>query len=150
YHVLFRLGPSQYARSGTILWRTHALGLVELPYLGRERFLRNLRIDAPTIFARLGGQLIACSSFVEGTASELLACGLLRSPGSLLPLLDSGLTLELSANGNQKRTISLQMTAAQLLGREALVAAPISDLHMTVGAWTASWRAGGRVLACQD
>jgi hypothetical protein len=151
YHVVFRLAAIQSARAGRLHWRSRQLGSIELPYVSRENFLGSLLTDAPTVFARCGGTYVACRSMVEGQAYDLIACTALRSPSSLLPLLDAGLALVFSDSaGKCNQAISVPLTREQLLGREAMLLVPIFWPSGMAGFRSVSLTVAGRVLAHRD
>jgi hypothetical protein len=151
YHLTFRMAPVASTRVATLQWRSRQLGLVELASLSRESFLWNLQAEAPTVFARLGGECVPCKSLVEGQQCDLVACSLIRSPTSLLPLLDSGLVLEAGAWAGEKgQVIPLRLTSEQLLGRQAMLTVPVPHWHADGGHRSIAWTVGGRVLARRE
>ena len=52
--VLFRLPPPGATAAAELLCRDHVLGQLTLPFLSRDEFLQNLRLQMPTLFVRLG------------------------------------------------------------------------------------------------
>jgi hypothetical protein len=151
YHVLFRPATSRGTRAGMLYWRCRPLAKVELPYLSRERFLDGLQIDVPTFFARFQESCVACRSVVEGQSCDLLASSLLRSPTSLLPLVDFGLCLEFAGPvSNRSPRVPLRLAGAELLGRQAVLMSPLPVRLGAAGCWSVSWTLGGRTLARRD
>jgi hypothetical protein len=151
YHATFRMAPPPSTRVAIVQWRSRQLGLTELVSLSRESFLWNLQVEAPTVFARLGGECVPCKSLVEGQECDLVACSLLRSPTSLLPLLDSGLAVEVGAcASDESLAIPPRLTSEQLLGRQALLTVPIPKERGARGHRTIAWTVGGRVLARRE
>ena len=94
FRVSFRLTPPGATASVELLYRDHVLGQLTLPFLGREEFLQNLRLQMPTLFVRLGAESVACLTFVSNQCRGLLASAVLASPTSLVPLLDLDLQVE--------------------------------------------------------
>ena len=147
YHVLFRLAASRGARAGMLYWRSRPLARVELPYLSRERFLESFQIEVPTFFARFQENCVACRSVVEGQSCDLLASSLLRSPTSLLPLLDFGLCLEVAGPAsNRSVSVPLRLAGAELLGREAVLMSALPVRLGAAGSWSISWTVAGQTL----
>src|SRR4051812_168492 len=60
FAILFRLPPPSATVAAEILYRNHLLGQLTLPFLGREEFLQNLRLQLPTLFVRIGSENVAC------------------------------------------------------------------------------------------
>lgn len=146
--LYFRLDPLPKTQTLKLFWRGRPLGQLELPHLGAEQFLSELRLESPTTFARLGGRHVACQAIVEGQGSGLMACGLLKSPTSLLPLVGLGLTLELVGPlADQVYRVPFSLAGPQVLPRQALLSTPIPDWTGTPGMWQLRWTVAGRPLA---
>jgi hypothetical protein len=78
YLIRFRLAPESLAgRPGTttaeVLFRQRLLGRLDLPVVGRDEFLRDLRLEMPTLYVRLGARSVACATFVCGQCDGLTA-----------------------------------------------------------------------------
>src|SRR5262249_46024424 len=58
--AVFRLVPPPKTTVAWICWRSRLLDRVVLSCLGAEEFLGNLQLDAPTLFALLGGHSVPC------------------------------------------------------------------------------------------
>ena len=84
----FRLPPLRDATPITLCWQSHPLAEAVPPLLSAEEFLGGLRLESPTLLARLRGRCLPCQAVVASQCRGLLACGLLSGPTSLLPLLD--------------------------------------------------------------
>jgi hypothetical protein len=150
YRVCFRLPPPGLTVTAELLFRDHVLGHVELPHLGRDDFLQNLRLQMPTLFVRLGTESVACQTFVSNQCKGLLASAVLTSPTSLVPLLDLDLQVEFRCERSGTVTrVPATLCSSQLAGRQALVAVVPKRYPRRLGAWTATWFLGGRTLASQ-
>ncbi len=123
YGILFRLPPPTATTAAEILYRTHVLGQLTLPFLSREEFLRNLRLHLPTLFVRIGAENVACQTFVASQCRGLLANAVLISPTSLVPILDLELQVEFRCErGGTFHRTPVRLCSSQLAGRQALVA----------------------------
>src|SRR3712207_8398789 len=49
-------------------------------FRSKAEFVRQLRLEAPTVYARIGGEAVACRAFVAGQCSGLIASAVLSSP----------------------------------------------------------------------
>jgi hypothetical protein len=150
FRVSFRAHPPGASVSARVLFRDRVLGEVALPALGRDEFLRSLRVEMPTLFVRLGAESVACQTFVPAQCRGLIATAMLVSPTGLAPLLDFELAVEFhgARDGSTFRAPAC-LTAAQLTGQTALlsVAPPHRPRH--TGEWTATWRVGEHALAAR-
>jgi len=150
YRLVFRLTPPTHTTSAEVLWRNTSLGQLTLPVLSREEFVQQLRVQMPTMFARLGDQNVACQTFVATQCKGLLASAVLTSPTSLVPLLDLGLHVEFrSERTGAVHTVPVSLASTQLAARQALVSVPPRRFPRRIGAWTATWKLGDRPLAVQ-
>ena len=150
YGILFRLPPPTATCAAEILYRTHVLGQLTLPFLSREEFLQNLRLQLPTLFVRIGTDNVACQTFVASQCRGLLAGAVLVSPTSLVPLLDLDLQVEFRCErGGAAHRTPARLCSSQLAGRQALVAVMPRRHPRRIGAWTATWLLGDRPLASQ-
>lgn len=150
YGILFRLPPPTATTAAEILYRTHVLGQLTLPFLGREEFLRNLRLQLPTLFVRIGAENVACQTFVASQCRGLLANAVLVSPTSLVPILDLELQVEFRCErGGTFHRTPVRLCSSQLAGRQALLAVMPRRHPRRIGAWTATWMLGDRPLATQ-
>jgi hypothetical protein len=146
--VGFRLAPPAGPAEADLLWRTHALGRLTLPFLSAEEFHRGLRLESPALVAQLGKYALPCEAVVADQCRGLRATGLLTSPTSLLPLLDLDLSVTFTNHGTRSsQTVPLCLTLAQLTGRQALLSASAPGWSGPPGPWSARWTAGGRWLA---
>ncbi len=150
HRVAFRLPPPGKAVAAELRWQTHALGQVALPVLSREEFIRNLRLQMPTLFVRLGDECVACQTFVSSQCKGVLLSALLTSPTSLVPLLDLDLQVEFKpSRGSAAYRVPARLCSSQLAGRQALVTVAPRKFPRRIGTWTASWLLGELPLATQ-
>jgi hypothetical protein len=150
YRLLFRLPAQPTTVSAELLYRTHVLGQLTLPHLSREEFLKNLRLQMPTLFVRLGDESVACQTFVSNQCRGLLASAVLTSPTSLAPLLDLDLQIELrSERDGSSFRVPARLCSSQLAGRQALITVVPRRHPRRIGAWVATWLLGDLPLASQ-
>jgi hypothetical protein len=150
HRVFFRFGPPGQSTTAELLWRGHALGQVALPVLSADEFLRNLRLQMPTLFVRIGGQSVACQTFVATQGKGLTASAVLTSPTSLAPVADLGLRVEFrSERDGAVGEVPVPLCSSQLAGRQALVTVSPRKFSRRMGSWTARWLLGDQVLASQ-
>jgi hypothetical protein len=148
--VFFRLSPPAGTVTAEFLYRDHVLGQTTLPFLSREEFLQNLRLQMPTLFVRLGTESVACQTFVASQCRGLLASAVLTSPTSLVPLLDLDLQVEFRCErGGSVTRVPVCLCSSQLAGRQALVTVVPKRYPRRIGAWVATWMLGDRALASQ-
>lgn len=146
--ISFRLPAPPRTTSVVLRWRNHRMAELTLPVLTAEKFVENLRLELPTIFVRLGEQSVACQTYIAAQCTGLMASAVIASPTSLVPLLDIGLVVEFrSERSDIVATIPLRLTSSQLGQRQALVSVAPRNFAHRLGAWTATWRAGQRVLS---
>jgi hypothetical protein len=150
YRVCFRVRPPGCLATAELIYREHVLGNISLPYLSREDFLQNLRLQMPTLFVRLGAESVACQTFVSSQCRGLLASAVLLSPTSLVPLLDLDLQVEFRCErtGTAYR-VPATLCSSQLAGRQALITVVPRRHPRRIGAWSATWLLGDRPLATQ-
>src|SRR5947209_4254144 len=147
YRVLFRLTPPGATAEAEVLYREHSLGRITLPFLSREDFLQNLRLQMPTLFVRLGAETVACQTFVSSQCKGLLASAVLTSPTSLVPLLDLDLQVEFRCErGGSALRVPACLCSSQLQGRQALVTVVPRRYPRRIGTWVATWLLGNRPL----
>lgn len=149
YGVQFRLPPPTAASAVEVLYRNHVLGQLTLPFLSREEFLQNLRLQLAVLFVRIGAESVACQTFVASQCKGLLASAVLVSPTSLVPLLDMDLQVEFRGERGAVQRTPARLASSQLAGRQALLAAMPRRHPRRIGAWTATWLLGDRPLATQ-
>jgi hypothetical protein len=151
HRVLFRLQPPGTTTTAELLWRNHVLGQVTLPVLSREEFLQKLRVQMPTLFVRLGDESVACQTFVSSQCKGILVSALVTSPTSLVPLLDMDLQVEFRpARGSTVYRVPARLCSSQLAGRQALITVAPRKFPRRIGAWSANWLLGDRVLVSQQ
>ena len=150
YGIVFRLPPPTTTSSAEILYRTHVLGQLTLPFLSREEFLQNLRLQLSSLFVKIGSENVACQTFVANQCRGLLANAVLFSPTSLAPLLDLDLQVEFRCErGGAAHRTPARLSSSQLAGRQALVAVMPQRHPRRIGAWTATWLLGDQPLGTQ-
>jgi hypothetical protein len=151
YRVSFRLtAPPATTMTAELLYRGHVLGQLTLPRLDKEEFLQNLRLQMPTIYARLGEETIACQTFVSSQVKGLIAGALLTSLTSLVPLLDLDLQVEFrSSRSGAIQRVPVRLCSSQLQGNSALVSVLPRRFPKRIGEWTISWYAGDQLLVSQ-
>jgi len=146
--VGFRMLPPAGPAEADLLWRTHTLGRLSLPFLSAEEFHRGLRVESPALIAQLGKYALPCEAVVAEQCRGLRATGLLTSPTSLLPLLDLDLSVTFTNHGaRSSQTVPVRLSLTQLTGRQALLSAAAPSWSGPPGPWSARWTAGGRWLA---
>ena len=151
YAIVFRLPPPTVTSSAEILYRTHVLGQLTLPFLEP----RGVSAKSAPATARLcscasGRENVACQTFVASQCRGLLASAVLISPTSLVPLLDLDLQVEFRCErGGAAHRMPARLSSSQLAGRQALVAVMPQRYPRRIGAWTATWLLGDRPLATQ-
>jgi hypothetical protein len=150
YRLTFRLPPLKHTITAEVTWRNEPRGQLTLPLLKRDDFIQQLRVQMPTMFARLGEQNVACQTFVATQCKGLLASALLVSPTSLVPLMDLGLHVEFrSERTGAVHHTPVTLSSAQLSARQALVTVAPKRFSRRIGAWTATWKVGDSPLAKQ-
>lgn len=150
YRVTFRFPAPGASVTAELLYREHILGQVALPFLSREDFLQGIRLLMPTLCARIGAEAVACQTFVAAQCKGLLASAVLTSPTSLVPLLDLDPQVELRCERTGATTrMPVRLSSSQLAGRQALITVVPKRSPRRLGAWTATWLLGERVLASQ-
>jgi hypothetical protein len=150
WHIFFRLPPPGQTVTAQLVWRSTLLGQLTLPYLSRQEFITNLRIQMPALFVRLGERCVACQTFVAKQCRGLTASAVVTSPTSLLPLVDLGLQVEF--HSERRRTICAvpaPLTSSQLAGRQALVSVIPKGFPRRLGTWLATWKVGDWPLVSQ-
>lgn len=151
HRAIFRLGTPPCSSVVQICYRGRSLGQLTLPVLSREDFLRQLRLETPTVYARLGGEAVACRAFVASQCAGLLAGTVLHSPAGLVPLLDLPIEVEFRREGARAaRPVTVRLAASQLMSKSALlsVASPRSPRQM--GEYEVTWTIGGTMVARQN
>jgi hypothetical protein len=150
YRVVFRVPAPDSAASCELLFKDHSLGELALPFLSRDEFLQNLRLQMPTVFVRLGEESVACQTFVSSQCKGFLASAVLSSPTSLVPLLDLDLQVEFRyERGGSAFRVPACLCSSQLANRTALVTVVPSRAPRRIGAWVATWLLGDKPLASQ-
>lgn len=146
--AVFRLPPIQGPTLAAVHYQGSMLGQVLLPFLAAETFLRHLCLRTPTIFALLDKHNVACRTVVEGQCRGLSAGGILASPTSLLPIADFDLRVDVADRATGcVQSLSLPLTGAQLLGKEALLSLTLPPCARGAGTNTVQWIVGDRLLA---
>jgi hypothetical protein len=150
HRVRFRLTPPGESTTVELLCRDKVLGQLALPFLSKDEFLQNLRLQMPTLCVRLGTQTVACQTFVSNQCRGLLASAVLTSPTSLVPMLDLELQVEFRCERSGSVTrVPAALCSSQLGGRQALVTVVPSRYPRRIGTWLATWLLGDQPLASQ-
>jgi hypothetical protein len=145
--VVFRLLPPQRPVSGEICWRGHVLSKVQLSYVSADDYLARLRVEAPTVFARLAGRHVPCRAVVASQCCGLSTGALLTSPTCLLPLIDFDLHVEVTdVRSGAIQRLPLSLSRADLAGRQAAVQAAPEGLPSWGTCWEFRWVVAERVL----
>jgi hypothetical protein len=147
HRVLFRLPTPHGPTSGEVLWKHRLLTTVPLPVQSTAEYVGGLKLVAPTLAVRLGGQAVAAQTVIAAQVRGLTAAALLRSPAGLAALADLPLTVAVRADaGGFEQVVPVPLTAAQLAAREALLTASPARLPRSAGGYTVTWAAGGHAL----
>jgi hypothetical protein len=150
YHLFFRLPPPTHTLVVELCFRERTLETLMLPTLTAAEFLAGLRIQLPTLSALLGGQAVACQTFVATQCQGLYANAVLASPTSLVPLTDLDVRVRFQHERvPEPRSVAVPVSSSQLAGRTALLAATPGKIGRRQGTWTATWSVGEQVLATQ-
>ena len=151
HRLSFRVTTPAQSSDAELFWRDRSLGTVALPILTAAEFIQGLRVEMPTILARLGNQNVPCQTFVAAECKGLQACAVVASRNATLaPIADLGLNVEFrSERDGVSHEAPVSLSGGQLQGRQALISACPRKLPKRMGAWTATWRVGEQVLASQ-
>ena len=149
HRVFFRIAAPQMTCEACLFWRDRELGKLKLPVISADEYLAGLRVEMPTVFVRIGHQTIACQTFVGRQCRGWAASAQLVSRTlSLAPLSELGLTVSFrNERDGLVDEVPVSLAGSQLQVRQALVSASPRKLPRHLGAWTANWRVGERVLA---
>ena len=148
YRLSFRVEPPGVTTTAEVLFKTHVLGQLTLPYLGRDEFLQGVRLQLPTLYVRLDNESVACQTFVASQCKGLIATAMLASPTSLVPLLDMDLSVEFrNERGGASQTVPVRLCSSQLAGRHALVTVAPRRFPRRIGSWLVTWMLADRPLA---
>jgi hypothetical protein len=146
--VLFRMPVPNLTTKAELHWRDRFLGRVELPVLDKVTFLDSLKLELPTLHARLGEESVACQTFISSQCSGLTADGLLTAPTSLAPVLEMGITVDIrGAAGELLSEMAVPLSGGQLLGKQALISAHPRKLPKRSGQWSITWKVARHELA---
>jgi hypothetical protein len=147
HRLTFRVDPPGVTTTAEVMYRTHVLGQLTLPYLGRDEFLQNVHLVEPTLNVRLNNETVACQTFVASQCKGLIATCLLMSPTSLVPLLDLELVVEFkNERGGASQVVPVRLSSSQLAGRKALATVAPRRFPRRIGSWLVTWRVGDHVL----
>jgi hypothetical protein len=148
HRLFFRVSPPAQNVTAELLYQNYALGQLTLPVLSREDFLKQVQLQMPTLFVRIGDQSVACQTFVATQCRGLLLSAVVTSPTSLVPLLDLGLHVEIRAERSGTcHTVPVRLCSSQLTGRQALLTVVPRRFPKRIGTWLATWVLGDRPLA---
>jgi hypothetical protein len=150
FRVHYRLPPLSRSATLQVFWREKQQGQLTIPVLSRDDFIQSLRLQMPTVFARLGNEAVACQTFVATQCHGLLVTGTLSSPTSLVPLLDLELQVEFRHERDaEAHRFPVRLSSSQLNGRTALLCVAPRKLPRRMGVWTINWLLGDHCLATQ-
>jgi hypothetical protein len=150
HRAVFRLPAPAATSVVEVCYRGQPIGQMTIPVLSREDYLRQLRLESPTVYARLGGDAVACRTFVAGQCSGLLASAVLSSPAGLVPLLDLEIEVEFRREGARaSRPVAVRLAASQLQGKSALLSVASPRAPRQLGEYVVAWRVGGEEVARQ-
>jgi hypothetical protein len=148
FRLQFRLPPPRQPLGVEIYWKITLLGHTVLPLLTVDRFIDGLRIERPTVFARVGEYTVPCQAFLASQCKGLMATGIINSATSLAPLLDLDLAVEFAdLRSGEVQVVPVRLISAQLATNQALVTVAAERRPRRIGLWTVNWTLGGRVLA---
>ena len=148
FRLQFRLPPLKQTAMVELYWKSYLLSQAVLPVLTAEEFIHNLRVQSPTVFARLGDATVPCQAFIGTQCRGLSASGILMSPTSLAPLIDLDLAVEFTdLRAGQTYAFPVRLISGQLTGHQALVHVACPRRPKRLGHWAVSWTLCGQVLA---
>ncbi|HEX5272113.1 MAG TPA: hypothetical protein VFW33_16565 [Gemmataceae bacterium] len=148
HRLRFRVEPPGVTTTAEVLYKSHVLGQLTLPYLGREEFLQGVRLQLPTLSVRLGNESVACQTFVASQCKGLIATAMLTSPTSLVPLLDMELAVEFkNERGGSTQLVPVRLCSSQLASRHALVTVAPRRFPRRIGSWLVTWKIADQPLA---
>jgi len=147
HRLSFRIPTPAATCTARLFWKQHLLGETVVPILTADAFLRDLELASPTLFVRLGDQMVASSTFVATQCRGLTATAVVRSKTHLAALADLGLRVEFrSDRTGTVEEVSIPLTSSQLAAREVLASASPRKVPRRLGAWSATWKVGDKVL----
>jgi hypothetical protein len=145
--LAFLLRPPLRSEELRVCWRGKTRATLRLPGLSAGEFVSDLRLET-AVLGRLAGNLVPCRAAVGPHLQGLLVCGVLTSPTSLVPLLDRGVTVEVTDTATGwTQVLTPPLARAQLQGRRAFLSAAPAGRPAAGGAWQVRWRVGGVCLA---
>lgn len=151
HRLVFRLPMPARTVTGELFNRQRPVAALTIPVVGRDEFLQGVRLEMASLFARLGGQSVACQAFVSSQCRGLLASAVLTSPTSLVPVVELGLRVELRPEeGGPVQTVAAQLTTSQLAERRTLVTVVPGRLPRRAGTWLVTWVLADRPLLTQQ
>lgn len=148
YRLLFRLPVPPASTRAELLWKHRLLADVSLPVLTPDEFLAGLWVANPTLTVKIGERSVAAQTFVASQCRGMTAAAVLRSPVSLAPLADLGLTVVFrSDRTGAVHEVPVALTSSQMAAKEALVTAAPPKAPRRAGHYSTAWVAGDRELA---
>jgi hypothetical protein len=143
----FRLPVPAQPSSAELLWRGRSLGQVTLPIQSAEDFAGKLSLQIPTTSVRLGDRAVSCQTYVTTQCQGLIISGVLRSPTSLVPILDTGMRVEVRREeGGAIGSVAVHLSSSQLKSHEALLSV-VAPKPKRIGTWHITWYVGDMPLA---
>ena len=151
FRVLFRLPPLPAATEAILHCQGRVLGRVSLPFLAAETFLGQLRLHCPQVFACLGRHTVACRATVASQCRGLVACAVLTSPTSLLPLADFEVVAEFADEaGDFTQAVLVRLTSSELRTPQAFLSALPAQWPRTLGRSVVRWKVRDQLLASSE
>lgn len=148
WRLRFRMPPQKATTNVDLLYRNNPVARTTVPVVGMERFLSELKLEVPSVYALLGEHCVACKRFVASQCRGLQSSAVLSSPHALVPLVDLGLHVELQAKGRSDiQRLEIAFNAAQLLSKQALVTVTPRTWPRKMGTWLVTWHLAGNVVA---
>jgi hypothetical protein len=147
FRLFFRLPQLPETTGCELLWRNRLVTTIALTVQSADQFLASLRLANPTVAVKIGGRSVAATTFVGSQCRGITAAAVVRSPTSLAPLADLGLTVAFRSDRKRvEHVVPVALTASQLAAKEVLVTASPPKFPRHSGDYTVTWRAGGRTL----
>lgn len=143
----YRLPVPRQTTMGELFYRHRSLGQLALPVLTAAEFTRRFHIETPILCAIVGDATVACQTVVGTQCQGLIATALIRSTQfSLLPLLDLGMSVEVSGPRSERSSIAVHFASQQIAGKQTLLSVALPRPRR-LGEWQVRWRLADRVIA---
>jgi hypothetical protein len=147
FRLVFQLPPLRRPTEVRLCWQGSTLAELTLPFVSAEEFLGRLRLEA-VVLGCLPTGVVPCQVVMGEQLRGLVACGLLVSPTSLVPLLDLGVTAEFAdASTGRVEGVAPVLPRSHVQGHRAFLSAVPRGQPEAGDAWLVRWLVGGRCLA---